>query len=75
MKYYTASEIKKLRESLGLSKIKFATAIGLSSYKQVTLIEEGKGAITPQTQLILNYIAITGVKFSLENQMENQTED
>lgn len=61
MKQYTHEQVKQLRASLGLSKIKFAPVIGLSSYKQVSLIEEGKGAITPQTNIILNYLENFGM--------------
>lgn len=65
MKTYTGEQVKALRESMGLSKIKFAPIIGLSSYKQVSLIEEGRGAITLQTTIILNYLERYGM---IENQ-------
>jgi DNA-binding transcriptional regulator YiaG len=61
MKTFTAEEVKALREKLGLSKIKFATVIGLSSYKQVSRIEQGDGAITMQTTIILNYLENFGL--------------
>lgn len=71
MKTYTGEQVKALRESMGLSKIKFAPIIGLSSYKQVSLIEEGRGAITLQTTIILNYLERYGMIENSENILQN----